>query len=333
MSYDENREKERSRFKRWFSLRDKYGNFKLGRIAAIFFLLAILLVTFFGGMFYTLGVGEAALIVDPLTGSVSNPIKGPTWSLKNIWQEKVTIYTAIDSLGMWGNGSDQYANYPSIACFSKDQLEMKIDVMLRWQLDVGKIKALYRNYPLTNWKETTIASIVREQIRLTTKDFSAVETIETRDTVRMKILEAIENKLRTEPSLCGAVVNIEFELRNIGYPTTYTQAIEAKLSAEQAKMEAEYEASRRITLAEADAKTVLIAAHASAQMKVIDAEGIKEAISTLTASANMTDEEFNEFLNLYVTLKALENISSEEGIYFFIGFENGLPVLIPQPTP
>lgn len=333
MYREENKPKrKRSRLRRIFSLKNQYGQWHIGRIMTGLILLIILGLVFFFGMFYNVSVGEGMMIVDPVSGSISNPILGPTYGIKMPWQQSIYVYLATDSLGMWGNGSDQYADFPSIACFSRDQLEMEIDVQVRWQLDPMKIKDLYRNYPMLNWKTKAIASIIREQIRITTKGWSAIETIENRDLVRLKIAEAIEEKLNSEPSLVGAIINMEFELRNIAYPESYTQAIENKLAAEQSKIQAEYEKQRKIILAEAEAQALLISANATAQQKVIDAQGIQEAIQTLISGTNMTDEEFNNFINLYVTLKALENISEKEGIYFFIGFENGLPVLIPQPT-
>jgi len=240
----------------------------------------------------------------------------------------ITVYVATDYLGMWGNGSDQYANFPAIACFSRDQLEMQIDLTIRWRLDVSKVRQLYENYPMLNWKETTIASIVREQIRLTTKEFSAVQTIEQRDLVRAKIAEAIFTKLEAEPSLAGAVINFEFELRNIDYPESYTRAIEEKLAAEQQKLQAEYEAQRKIVLAQAEAQALLIAANATAQSKVIEAEGLQLAIQAIVADANMTESEFVDFLNLYITLKALEQMA-QSGAYFFLNWENGVPILVP----
>ncbi|MEM4143959.1 MAG: SPFH domain-containing protein [Candidatus Bathyarchaeia archaeon] len=268
------------------------------------------------------------LLVDPAAHSVSNPVKGPTFGFKAPWQYVEIIYTATDSIGMWGDGTDPTADFPAIDCFSRDQLEMKIDVMVRWQLDESKIKKLYENYPLKNWKDT-IASIIREQIRLATKEWSAIQTIEYRDVVRQKIATAIESKIAGEKSLEGAVINFEFELRNIKYPTAYTEAIEAKLAAEQAKIQAEYEAERMITLANADAAKLLIAANATAQQKIIDAQGIQEAIKTLLGNSSLSEENYSKLLNTYITLKALEQIANKEGVYFFIGTD-GTILLQPQ---
>lgn len=331
MSYREEREKDpRRRLRRWFSLKNHRGDWNFVKIAAIIIIGLILLAVFFGTMFYTVGVGEAALIVDPITKDVSGPILGPTWSIKMPWQSAIVIYTAMDSLGMWGDGTDEYADFPTVPCFSKDQLEMNIDVMTRWQLDINKIEELYRQYPACNWKDTTIASTIREQMRMiTSTEFSAIQTIEQRDVVRARIEEAIWTKLCDLPSLKGAIINFEFELRNIGYPESYTAAIEAKLAAEQAKIQAEFEAQKIIVLQQAEADALLIYAQAQADAKVIEATGIQEAINTLVANSNMTDAEYNQFLETYITLKALQYMAEQDGVRFFINWENGIPVLVP----
>jgi len=320
--------KKRSKLRKFFSFKNDFGGYRLGKIVATTVIIITLLTTFFVGMFYYIPVGFCGLIVDPINQTVSQPMIGPMYGIKLPYQNLITVYVATDYLGMWGNGSDQYANFPAIACFSRDQLEMQIDLTIRWRLDVSKVRQLYENYPMLNWKETTIASIVREQIRLTTKEFSAVQTIEQRDLVRAKIAEAIFTKLEAEPSLAGAVINFEFELRNIDYPESYTRAIEEKLAAEQQKLQAEYEAQRKIVLAQAEAQALLIAANATAQSKVIEAEGLQLAIQAIVADANMTESEFVDFLNLYITLKALEQMA-QSGAYFFLNWENGVPILVP----
>jgi len=81
-------------------------------------------------------------------------------------------------------------------------------------------------------------------------------------------------------------------------------------------------------LAQAEAQALLIAANATAQSKVIEAEGLQLAIQAIVADANMTESEFVDFLNLYITLKALEQMA-QSGAYFFLNWENGVPILVP----
>ncbi|TRO51363.1 prohibitin family protein [Candidatus Bathyarchaeota archaeon] len=283
-------------------------------------------------MIYSVGVGEAGMIVDPLTGSISDPVLGPTFGLKAPWTSLTTVKYARETLGMWGDGTDEFADYAAINCFSKDQLEMRVDIMIRWSVDPNKLKDLYQSYPSLNWEDKAVASLVREHIRYITKQYTAVQTIELRDQIGLEIEQELKNAINGAESLKGAIINIEVDLRNVGLPAKYTSAIEDKLAAQQLKIQAEFEAERKIILANADAQALLIGANATAQQKIIDGQGIREAIDVLVAEHSIADEDYMEFLDLYVYLKTLETLAENENVNFIVGVE-GENLLIQPTTP
>jgi len=294
-------------------------------------ILLIVLVVFFlifaFTMFVSVGVGYALLIIDPPSKTISGPILGPTWYVKMPWQSAVQIYYTTDTLGMWGNGTDPHADFPAIPCFSKDQLEMEIDVMLRWTLDPGKIKELYKNYPNLNYKEKTIASIMRERIRFVTKKYTAMETIEKRDLIADEIRDEVFRSLKSEPSLANALISLEFELRNIGLPSNYIKAIEAKLVAEQQMIQADYERQRIIILANATAQEVILKAGGDAEAKIIEANATRQAIEMILESVGQSGNE-TRIAELYLWVQTLQRIAPDVRI-LIIGAD-GMPVLIPS---
>ena len=283
-------------------------------------------------MIYSVGVGEAGMVVDPLTGSISDPVLGPTFGLKAPWTSLTTVPYARETLGMWGDGTDEFADYSAIDCFSKDQLEMQVDIMIRWSIDPNKLKDLYQSYPSLNWEDKAVASLVREHIRYITKQYTAVQTIELRDQIGLEIEQELTSAINGAVSLRGAIINIEVDLRNVGLPAKYTSAIEDKLAAQQLKIQAEFEAERKIILANADAQALLIGANATAQQKIIDGQGIREAIDVLVAEHSITEEDYTEFLDLYVYLKTLETLAENENVNFIVGVE-GENLLIQPTTP
>jgi regulator of protease activity HflC (stomatin/prohibitin superfamily) len=157
-------------------------------------------------MIFSVGVGEAGMIVDPLTGSISDPVLGPTFGLKAPWTSLTTVAYARETLGMWGDGTDEFADYAAIDCFSKDQLEMKVDIMIRWSVDPNKLKDLYQSYPSLNWEDKAVASLVREHIRYITKQYTAVETIELRDQIGLEIEQELKSAINGAVSLRGAII-------------------------------------------------------------------------------------------------------------------------------
>ena len=305
---------------------------KLMRIIVIIAVVAAIIGLMVFTMIYQVGVGHAGMIVDPLTGTISDPVLGPTFGLKAPWTTVTTVEYARETLGMWGDATDELADYPSIDCFSQDQLEMQVDIMIRWSIDPAKLVSLYQSFPSLNWEGKAVASLVREHVRYTTKQYTAVQTIELRDVIGLEIEQELINAINEATSLRGAIIDIEVDLRNVALPDRYTTAIEDKLAAQQLKIQAEFEADRVIILASADAQALLIGANATAQQKIIDGRGIREAIDVLVAEQNITEEGFTEFLELYVYLKTLETLAENENVNFIVGVE-GENLLIQPTTP
>jgi regulator of protease activity HflC (stomatin/prohibitin superfamily) len=301
-------------------------------IALIIIVVLIVFSTavFFLTMWVNVPVGNAVLMVDPISGKISDPTLGPTWAVKAPWVRGVQITVAVDIIGMWGDGTDRTADFSTVKSFSRDQLEMEIDIMMRWRLNPANIKQLYENLPQKNWKTDVIASIAREQVRIVTKEFSTIETIEQRDFVAQTMRDAVWDKLRTAAPLAGAITDFEFELRNIGYPSKYTTAIEEKLVAEQQKIQAEFEKQIVIINATANAEKITIEAAAKANATVIEANATKEAIELVLEAAGVESSNETRVAELYLVVQTLQKIAPD--IDMLIMAPDGTPILLPSPT-
>ena len=311
---------------------DRYQfNLSFGLLGYALIIIVILLASFAAVFFLTMWVnvpvGTAAVMVDPLAGKISGPILGPTYATKAPWVNAIQITVSVDSLGMWGDGTDRTADFPTVKSFSKDQLEMEIDVTIRWKLDTAKLSALYENLPQKNWKKDIISSITREQIRIVTKDFSTIETIDQRDFVAQSMRDAVWNKISTSPTLAGAITNFEFELRNIGYPDTYTISIEEKLVAEQQKIQADFERQIVVIEATATAEKITIEAAANANATVIEANATREAIELVLEAAGASGND-TRLAELYLTVQTLKQIAPD--IDILIMAPDGTPILLPS---
>jgi regulator of protease activity HflC (stomatin/prohibitin superfamily) len=285
----------------------------IGLISILVFFF-IFMIVFGLVMVVQVGVGHAVILVDPIARSTSEPILGPTYAIKAPWVTTVDIYYATETFE------------DVIPSFSSDQLEMEIEVLVRWSLDTEKIRDLYSNYPNLNYKEKAIESIMEETIRLITKNYTALETIEFRNIVRDQVETAVLQELNTEPSLAGALVRFELDLKNIGYPDKYTSAIEDKLVAEQQKIQASFEREKILILANATAQEVIIKAIGEAEAKVIEANATKEAIELVLASVGQSGNQ-TRIAELYLWVQALQKIAPE--VEIFIVGADGVPVLIP----
>ena len=295
---------------------DRFPVFSVAKIGliALLIVLVVFATIFALTMVVIVGVGHAVVLVDPIAKSTSAPILGPTYAVKAPWVSAVDIYYATDSYEA------------TVPCFSSDQLEMQIGVLLRWSLDPDKITELYNNYPNLNYKGTAIESILEETIRLITKKYTALETIEFRDVVRNDVETIVIEELQTEPSLKGALMRLEFDLKNIGYPGKYTSAIEDKLVAEQQQIQADFEREIILIQANATAQETIIKASGEAQAKVIEANATRQAIELVLESVGQSGNE-TRIAELYLWVQTLQRIAPE--VQILIVGTDGVPVLIP----
>jgi regulator of protease activity HflC (stomatin/prohibitin superfamily) len=298
-------------------------------LVSILVVVGIFIAVFFLTMWVSVPVGNAVVMVDPVSGKISEPTLGPAWATKAPWVNPVQIKVSVDILGMWGTGSDPTADFPTVKSFSRDQLEMDIDIMMRWRLDASKIKNLYENLPQKNWKMDIIASIAREQVRIITKNFNTIETIEQRDFVAQTMRDAIWNKISTSAPLAGAIIDFEFELRNIGYPARYTSSIEDKLVSEQQKIQADFQRQIVVINATAYAEKITIEAAANANATVIEANATREAIELVLEAAGADAGNETRIAELYLVVQTLQNIAPE--IDMLIMAPDGTPILLPSP--
>jgi len=265
-------------------------------------------------MLVKVDVGHAVILVDPLSKSIGDPMLGPAFAVKAPWVSAVDIYYATDSYET------------TVPCFSSDQLEMQIQVLVRWSLNTDKIRDLYSNYPNMNYKETAIESILEETMRLVTKGYTALETIELREVVRNEIEATVLVELQAESSLAGSLMHLEFDLKNIGYPEKYTSSIEDKLVTEQQRIQAGFEREKILILANATAQEVVIKASGEAEAKVIEANATREAIELVLKSVGQSGNE-TRIAELYLWVQTLQRIAPDVKI-LIIGTD-GIPVLIP----
>jgi regulator of protease activity HflC (stomatin/prohibitin superfamily) len=260
-------------------------------------------------------VGDAVVLVDPLLQTTGEPIVGPTYVIKPPWVTAVVIYYSTDS---WESVTSS---------FSSDQLEMNVETLVRWRLNPENLRQLYQNYPNLNYKVVAFESILAETIRLVTKSYTALETIEFRDEVRNRIEVAMIEAVAREPSLAGVITQLELDLRDIAYPDKLTSAIEDKLVAEQQKIQADLEKDRILILADASAQEAVIIATGDAEAKIIEANATRISIEEILMASGQPGNE-TQIVELYLWIKGLQEIAPDVDI-MIVG-NDGTPLLIPS---
>jgi regulator of protease activity HflC (stomatin/prohibitin superfamily) len=274
----------------------------------------------------TVKVGHALLIVDARSHSISGPIIGPAagfyldpFARIAGLQYPVDIYYA----------TEVYSD--NVLCFSSDQLEMNISIQMRWQLNISRLADLYRSYPRLDYETSAIQSIMEKNIRLVTKNFTALETVEHREIVAQEMQSAVLSGLESEPSLQGALSYETFDMKNIGYPDDYTRAIEDKLVAQQKELQATYERERIIILANATAQQFILEAQGQAEAKIVIANSTKQAIQMILEASGSSGDNATRIAELYLWVETLKQIAPDIKYFFLWTGEAGVP-LIQIPT-
>ncbi len=229
----------------------------------------------------SVGVGEVALVVDPLGGTVSNPVVGPRWFFKVPYQSVVKVPYSTQYLIL--SNSDPNADFASLMCFSSEGIEVATDIVVRFGIDVNKAAALYQSYPAMNWEFTTINSITSETTKGITKNYTWIEIKDKRVELASQIQDAIRVALADEPSLKGGIINVEVDLKNVAFPQTLVDELQATVAAQQAVVTAENKRQSMIILANATAQTALIEAEGEARARIARAQGEAEAIQQIIA--------------------------------------------------
>jgi len=305
----------------------------------------LLIILMFAGIFaamwasnswVNIRVGTAMLIVDASAGTISGPVLGAAAGFyldgfKRMLglQYPIYIYYQIDSVGMWSEWKlegtvwveSARGDYPAVKTLSRDGLEIEVDLLVRWSLNPASLKELFKRYPNLNWKDVTINSIIREEVRDTISRFNAIQVIEERATIADELGQAIRDGLLAEPTLEDVIVtsNLVVDLRDIDPSIEFVKAIEAKLAAEQAKIQAEFEYERALTLARAEA-----------QSKIIVANGTREAIDIITSITGETNT--TRIAELYLTLEAFKVIAPNTKSFIVIYGTGGIPLVYAIPT-
>ncbi|MEM0017585.1 MAG: prohibitin family protein [Candidatus Korarchaeum sp.] len=279
---------------------------------------------------YIVDLGYAAVTVDPLTGSISDPVVGPRVAIKMPWQSLKKVYVASDALNMWTDvnassyGVGVIGDYPAVETLTKDGLQAWIDLTVRWHISPSSVPTIIRNYPSIDYKDKLLVPLIRQVCRNIVSNYEAAEVPLVRGKIGVEIFEVLQSSLSKDPTVGGGIMIDEVYIRNIRLPDEFLKAIQEKLTSQQRMIAAYFERNR-----------TLILANASATAKVLEAEGEARArLILVNATARMVEvlvsrgAKPEEIASLIVYLEGLKDISRSNATIIVTGGGN-LPIIYP----
>jgi len=175
------------------------------------------------------------------------------------------------------------------ATVTKDLQEVSTTVVVNFRLDSTRVNEIYKDLR-EDYVSRVIEPNIEESLKATTAFFRAEELITKRAEVKSTFDEILDERL--------SKFNIDVvtvSLTDFQFSKTFSDAIEAKVVAEQDALQAKnkleqirYEAQQLIIQAEAQKNATIARAQGDAQARIIEANATAEAIRRITEQ--MTDE-------------------------------------------
>jgi len=281
--------------------------------------------------------GHVAVIVDPLRGSISRPIRGPALVFRPPWAHVVIDELTYQTINMLSKSEGVSGEVlPPVTALTRDGSTLTIDITVVYRINPDTFDRLVQLFPALDYDERIIIPTVRQIVRDIVAKYTLMEAIENRDRLSKEITEAVFTKLTADPALAGLIRIEQVAVRNIMPPAEIIQKINEKLAAQQEALKAQFEKQAIVTRARAEAEKRIIEANATAMQQIIEARAeamkrvieanasalkqIIEANATRTAFrllgkgqaeailqlANVTGLPVDEAARIYVYLKYLE---------------------------
>ena len=197
---------------------------------------------------------------------------------------------------------EQVVDFPPQPVITKDNVTMKIDTVVFFQITDPKLFAYGVENPIMaieNLTATTLRNIIG--------DLELDQTLTSRETINTKMRAALD--VATDP--WGIKVN-RVELKNIIPPAAIQDAMEKQMKAERERREsilqAEGQKQSQILVAEGEKQSAILRADAAKQAAILEAEGKAEAILKVQQALADSIEMLNKANpnDQVVKIKALE---------------------------
>lgn len=176
----------------------------------------------------------------------------------------------MDRVARKVNLKEQVADFPPQPVITKDNVTMRIDTVVFYQITDPKLYAYGVENPMSaieNLTATTLRNIIG--------DLELDQTLTSRETINTKMRASLD--IATDP--WGIKVN-RVELKNIMPPAEIQNAMEKQMKAERERREAvtraEGDKRAKILVAEGDKESAILRAQAEKQSAILRAEAEKE---------------------------------------------------------
>ena len=207
-----------------------------------------------------------------------------------------------------------------LSAFSSDIQEVSTSVAVGYRINQANAMTIYKEVG-KKYEDTLITPRVLETVKAVVAHYDASSLISNRDAVASQM----DTKLRE----VLAQYNIDLQyisVTNFDFTDTFTDAVEAKVKAQQEKEKAETDADKRRVEAQATADADLIAANAEAEKSKVAADA-ELYVAEKKAEANRAlNDSLNSNLLEYYKITDVESRWNGE-LPAYVGDGNSIPII------
>jgi regulator of protease activity HflC (stomatin/prohibitin superfamily) len=209
------------------------------------------------------------------------------------------------------------------SAITNDLQDVSTTIALNWKLDPGMSAEVYRTLGL-EFIDRIAAPAIQETIKQITARYNAEDLILRREEVKNAITESLANRLR-ERGIITELVSIT----NFQFSDTFTAAIEAKVAAEQAVLEA----TNKLERVKVEAQQREAEARGEADARIAKAKGEAEYIRVVTEAQVVANQAISESLTPEILQYILLDRLGEDIKIMVIPSGQGLDLVLPELLP
>jgi regulator of protease activity HflC (stomatin/prohibitin superfamily) len=279
---------------------------KTGSIIGVVLIIASIVA----GSFTTIPAGHRGIVIrfSAVTGSI----------LEEGLQTKLPF---IDSVVLMEVRTQKYETQSS--AITKDLQDVTTTIALNWKLDSFMAAEVYRTLGL-DFINRIAAPAIQETIKQITAQFNAEDLILRRDEVKAAITDSLSDRL-----LERGIITEMLSITNFQFSDTFTAAIEAKVAAEQAVLEA----LNKLEQVKVEAQQREAEAKGEADARIAQAIGEAEYIRLVTDAQVAANEAIVGSLTPEVLQYILLDRLGEDIKVIVIPSGQGLDLVLPELQP
>jgi len=225
-----------------YKIRNDYKGLKIVKIIVL--LIGLFIAGLLLNPFVVVGAGERGIVLN--FGAVQPTVYNEGLHFRvPIMQEIVKLDVKV------------HKSQTDAESVSKDLQDTRSTIAVNYHISPDKANWIFQNIG-TAYKERIIDPAVQEVVKAVTARYTAVELITQREKVRHEIKELLKERL-----LVYNIIVDDFSILNFNFSQLFTQAIEAKQTAEQLALKAQrdlerikIEAEQKVAQAKAEAEAL-----------------------------------------------------------------------------